>query len=65
MVTFLDERGRRDAMFIVFALVLAVVWLLGFAVYHVASMGFHLLLVVAAVSLVAHFVVRARHHRVT
>jgi hypothetical protein len=52
-------------MFIVFALALAVVWLLGFAVYHVASMGFHLLLVVAAVALVAHFVIKGRHHRVT
>jgi hypothetical protein len=52
-------------MFIVFALVLAVVWLLGFGIYHVASLGFHLLLVVAAVALVAHFVVRARHHHVT
>jgi hypothetical protein len=52
-------------MFIVFALVLAVVWLLGFGVYHVASFGFHLLLLVAAVSLVAHFVTRSRHHRVT
>jgi hypothetical protein len=52
-------------MFIVFALVLAVVWLLGFAVYHVASLGFHLLLVVAAVALVGHFVTSARRRRLT
>jgi len=52
-------------MFIVFALALAVVWVLGFAVYHVASAGFHLLLLLAFAAVIAHFVSKARRTRVT
>ena len=36
--------------------ILLVIWLLGFTVFHVASGLIHLLLILAVVSLVMHFV---------
>jgi hypothetical protein len=52
-------------MLIVLALILGLVWFLGFAVYHVASAGFHLVLLLAAGVAVLYFVQRARRQRVT
>ena len=52
-------------MFILFAVVLGVVWLLGFAVYHITSGGFHLLLLLAFAAVIVHFFRSARQHRVT
>ena len=49
-------------MFILLALILGIAWLLGFTVFKVASVGFHLLIVLAVVSLVMHLV---RGRRVT
>ena len=49
-------------MFIVVALILGLAWLLGFTVFKVASVGFHMLIVLAVVSLVLHLV---RERRVT
>ena len=43
-------------MFITIALVLFVMWLLGFTAFHVAGGLIHLLLVVALISIVIHFV---------
>lgn len=43
-------------MLLLLALVLAVAWVLGFGVYHTRSSAIHLLLVVALVALVLHFV---------
>jgi hypothetical protein len=43
-------------MFILFAIILALAWVFGFTVYHVASAGIHLLLLLAIVSAVLHFV---------
>ena len=47
-------------MFIVLAIILALAWVFGFTIYHVASAGIHLLLLLAAVSLVVHFIRGAR-----
>jgi len=47
-------------MFILLALILGLAWVLGFAVYHVASAGLHVLIVLAIVSAVMHFVRRSR-----
>jgi len=47
-------------MFIVLAIILALAWVFGFAVYHVASAGLHLLLVLAIAAIVVHFVRGAR-----
>ena len=45
-------------MFLALAIILAVAWILGFTVFHVASFGIHLLVILAVLSLIAH-VVRA------
>jgi Family of unknown function (DUF5670) len=46
-------------MFLVVFVVLVVAWLLGWAAFHVAGGLIHLLLIVAVISLIVHFV-RAR-----
>ena len=43
-------------MFLVLFIVLLVAWLLGWAAFHVAGALIHLLLIVAVISLVVHFV---------
>jgi len=43
-------------MFILLAIVLGLAWIFGFTVYHVASAGIHLLLILAAISVAVHFV---------
>lgn len=45
-------------MFIVLAIILGVAWLLGLTVMKVSSVAIHILLVVALVSAVLHFVRR-------
>lgn len=47
-------------MFILLALILGIAWVLGFTVYHVASAGLHILIVLAIASAVLHFVRRGR-----
>lgn len=48
------------SMFTILFAVLLVAWLLGFGVFHVAGGLIHLLLVLAVISLVLHFVRGAR-----
>ncbi len=43
-------------MFLVLFVVLLVMWILGFAAFHVAGGLIHLLLLIAVVSLIVHFV---------
>ena len=43
-------------MFMAFAIILAIAWILGFGVFHVASAAIHVLVVLAIVSGVLHFV---------
>ena len=43
-------------MFILLAIILGIAWLLGFTVFHVASFGIHLLIVLAIISVVLHLV---------
>ena len=43
-------------MLITLGLLFLVAWILGFAVFHVASVAIHILLIVALVSIVLHFV---------
>ena len=38
------------------AIILAIAWLLGFSVFHVASASLHILIVLAVVALIVHFV---------
>jgi hypothetical protein len=43
-------------MLLLLAIVLALAWVGGFGVFHVASTAIHLLIVLALISLVLHFV---------
>ena len=43
-------------MLIALAVLLAVAWLLGFTVFHVASAAIHVLIALAIVALIVHFV---------
>ena len=43
-------------MLIALAVILAVAWLLGFSVFGVASAAIHVLIVLAVVALIVHFV---------
>jgi hypothetical protein len=43
-------------MFIALAAILALAWILGFGVFHVASAAVHVLVVLAIVAVVLHFV---------
>ena len=43
-------------MLLIFAIILAVAWIFGFTVFHVASGAIHILIILAVVSLIAHLV---------
>ena len=43
-------------MFLVLFIVLLVAWLMGFLAFHIAGGLIHILLIVAAISLIVHFV---------
>jgi hypothetical protein len=43
-------------MFIAFAVILGLAWILGFGVFHVASAAVHVLVLLAIASVVLHFV---------
>jgi len=47
-------------MFLVLFIVLLLAWIMGFAAFHVAGGLIHLLLIVALISLVVHFVTGRR-----
>ena len=47
-------------MFLVLFVVLLLAWIMGFAAFHVAGGLIHLLLIVALISLVVHFVTGRR-----
>ena len=43
-------------MFLILALVLALAWIGGFVVFHVAGFLIHILLILAVISVIMHFV---------
>jgi hypothetical protein len=54
-----DSRGDLDmfvSLFLISAIVLFVLWVLGWFVFHVAGGLIHVLLVVAIITLIVHFV---------
>jgi hypothetical protein len=50
------ERTKEISMFMTLFVILLVMWLLGFFAFHVAGSLIHLLLIIAVISLVVHFV---------
>ena len=47
-------------MFLILFVVLLVIWLLGFAAFHVAGGFIHLLLLLAVIAIIIHFVTGRR-----
>jgi hypothetical protein len=47
-------------MFLILAVVLVVLWLGGFTLFHVSSFLIHLLLIFAVISIIMHFVTGRR-----
>ncbi len=43
-------------MLLLLAIVLALAWVAGFGIFHVASAAVHVLIILAVISIVAHFV---------
>jgi hypothetical protein len=52
----LAPRKKEGKMFIGIAIILAIAWLLGFTMFHVAGFAIHLLLIAAIISVIVHFV---------
>jgi hypothetical protein len=48
-------------MFIALFVILLLLWIFGFTAFHVAGFAIHLLLILAIISLIVHFV-RPHHH---
>jgi len=55
-----SAKGELMSIFTILFIVLLVAWLLGWGVFHVASGLIHILLIVAVISLILHFVRGAR-----
>jgi hypothetical protein len=49
-------RFLADSIFLVLFFVLGICWLVAWAVFHVAGGAIHILLVVAVIALIVHFV---------
>ena len=43
-------------MLLILALILGIAWLLGFTVFHVASGAIHILIIIAVIVAIVHFV---------
>ena len=43
-------------MLLALAIILAIAWLLGFSVFHVASAAIHVLIILAVVALIVYFI---------
>jgi hypothetical protein len=50
------EMHFTKGMLLILALVLGIAWVLGFTVFHVASAAIHILLILAVVGIIAHFI---------
>jgi hypothetical protein len=56
----IDNGGRKMSIWTILFVVLLIAWLGGFTVFHVAGGLIHLLLVLAVISLILHFVLGPR-----
>ena len=55
-----SQAGKKVAMFLILAVVLVILWIGGFTVFHVSGFLIHLLLIFALISVVMHFVTGRR-----
>jgi hypothetical protein len=51
----IPERFKEKNMWLVIGLVLVLLWLGGFLMFHIAGFAIHLLLIFAVISIVFHF----------
>jgi hypothetical protein len=51
-----DARSKAQPMLATVAVILVIMWLLGFFALHISSFLIHILLIVAVISIVVHFV---------
>jgi hypothetical protein len=56
MALLRDARQRRCNMFLILAIVLALLWAAGFFLMHVTSFFIHLLIILAIISLIGHLI---------
>jgi hypothetical protein len=47
---------EESTMLLILAVILGIAWLLGFTVFHVASGAIHLLIILAVIAAIVHFV---------
>jgi hypothetical protein len=52
--------GEETPMFVVLAVLFGIAWLLGLTVMKVSSFAIHVLLILAVISVIVHFVRRTR-----
>jgi hypothetical protein len=50
----------RDAIFLMLFFIVLIAWLLAWAAFHITAGGIHILLLIAAILLIFHFVGRRR-----
>jgi len=55
-----ENNHRRVVMFLWIAIILAVLWLAGFLTFHAAGALIHIILILAIIALVWHFVAGRR-----
>ncbi len=48
--------GEKYCMFLILFFILLVIWILGWAAFHIAGGLIHLLLILAVISIIIHFV---------
>ena len=58
-LTIFHDRYKEDVMFMLLFVILLVAWLLGGFAFHVGGGLIHILLIVAVIALILHFVRRA------
>jgi hypothetical protein len=51
-----ELRPLEENMLLALAIILAIAWILGFGIFHVASAAIHILIALAVISLILHLV---------
>jgi multisubunit Na+/H+ antiporter MnhG subunit len=51
-----DPSKKAGSMFLILAVVLVLLWLGGFTLFHVSSFLIHILLILAVISIIMHFI---------
>jgi hypothetical protein len=52
----MEKREKEDSMFLIIGLVLFAAWIGGFVIFHTAGFLIHILLILAIISAIFHFI---------